>query len=274
MELETLAACSLCGDTRFRPYLRIDEWRLVQCVRCKVVLLNPRPSDSERENVYNNYYGYPPMPTDPADKRHSIDLQEYWVAPLNRVRQPGTLLDVGCGSGAFLARARYHGWIVRGTDVAPHCVKYAREELGLQVNQGELSQLNLGERFDVVCLLHVLEHFADPRAQVLAAKQLLCDDGLLYVSLPNHTSFDARRQGLKWEGWAMPWHFFHFAPPTLKNLLESCGFQIVGFEFSLTVEFNKPWVGFPSRFLPRDTLARIFSGTSMNAFARIAPKPY
>ena len=269
MELERLHACPLCGRNRFRPYKRIAGWQIVQCVSCKLAFLNPRPGAAEQARIYSVYEGYPPMPTDPAEKRRLIDLEEYRVGPLTQSRAPGTLLDVGSGSGMFLALAREYGWTVCATEIAPHCVAYSRDELGLDIFQGDLTRLNLTQRFDVVTLNHILEHVADPVAQVLAAKARLKDDGLFCVSVPNHRCFDAWRQGLKWEGWALPWHFYHFTPATLRRLIERCGLRVIRVDFGLSEEFNKPWVIRLRRHLSKDWQTRIFSGTNLTAYACI-----
>lgn len=269
MELEQLHACPACGHTRFRRYKRIAEWRIVQCHRCQLAFLNPRPSTAEQKRIYSIYEGYPPLPTDPIEQRRLIDVENYRVAPLTEVRLPGALLDVGCGSGFFMALARERGWTVMGTEIASHCVAYARERLGLDIFEGDLTELDPARRFDVIAINHVLEHVADPIVQITAAQARLNDDGLLVVSVPNHRSFDAWRKGLEWEGWALPWHFYHFTPATLRGLLERCGLRVIRTDYGLSDEFNKPWVIRLRRRLSMETQRRIFSGTNLTMYARI-----
>jgi SAM-dependent methyltransferase len=169
----------------------------------------------------------------------------------------------------FMALAQEWGWKAIGTEIAPHCVTYAREELGLEVYQGDLTQLSLDQQFDVVALNHILEHVADPVAQVQAARAVIREHGLLYVGVPNHRSFDARRQGLEWEGWALPWHFYHYTPTTVRRLLEQCGFWVTRIEFGLSRDYNRPMISVLRRLLPNDWGTRIFSGTNLTVYACI-----
>jgi hypothetical protein len=104
--------------------------------------------------------------------------------------------------------------------------------------------------------------------QITAAQARLNDDGLLVVSVPNHRSFDAWRKGLEWEGWALPWHFYHFTPATLRGLLERCGLHVIRTDYGLSDEFNKPWVIRLRRRLSMGTQRRIFSGTNLTVYAR------
>lgn len=86
MELEQLHACPACGRTRFRRYKRMAEWRIVQCHRCRLAFVNPRPSTTEQKRIYSIYEGYPPLPTDPIEQRRLIDIEDYRLAPLTEVR--------------------------------------------------------------------------------------------------------------------------------------------------------------------------------------------
>lgn len=267
MELEQVHTCPLCGRQSFRRYRRIDEWQIAQCSHCQLAFLNPRPTATEVEKVLEVYCGYPPMPTDSAEKQRLIALEEYRLAPLLQFRKTGTLLDVGFGSGFFMALAQGQGWTVMGTEITPRCVKYAREELGLTVYPGDLSELNTPHSFDVISIHHVLEHVSDPLALVQAAKALLHKNGLLYISVPNHQCFDARVQGLKWEGWSLPWHFYHYTPTTLRRLLERCGLRILDVDYARSEELNKPWIIRLRRHLPDKWLQHIFYGTNLMMIA-------
>ncbi|HKG91953.1 MAG TPA: class I SAM-dependent methyltransferase [Gemmatimonadaceae bacterium] len=63
------------------------------------------------------------------------------------------LLDVACGTGAHLAHLAAH-FRVEGVDVEPSMVEIARRRLpGVPIHQGDMAELALGRRFDVVTCL-------------------------------------------------------------------------------------------------------------------------
>lgn len=71
-----------------------------------------------------------------------------------------SLLDVGCGSGAFLHRLRQQRAIeCSGIDRSVAACDAARREFGLDVRQGDAASISAeDESFDVVCALEMLEH--------------------------------------------------------------------------------------------------------------------
>ncbi len=97
--------------------------------------------------------------------------------------KPRTILDVGCGEGYMLAAIADAGVDAElaGLDLNPEAIADARARLGerarLEVRDArELA--DLGERFDLVMMLEVLEHLDDPAAMLpllgrLSHKQVL-----------------------------------------------------------------------------------------------------
>jgi SAM-dependent methyltransferase len=67
-------------------------------------------------------------------------------------RVPGaqSLLDVACGTGTHLAELREH-YEVEGLDLDPELLAVARERLpGIPLHVGDMTDFDLGRRFDVV----------------------------------------------------------------------------------------------------------------------------
>jgi SAM-dependent methyltransferase len=96
-----------------------------------------------------------------------------------------SLLDIGCGTGFFLAKAKEH-FAVTGLDPSPIALGLCRD-LGLDcVLLGTATDLStVGEqRFDIVTLLDVIEHVDDDVAALQAAAGALRPDGRVIVTVP------------------------------------------------------------------------------------------
>ena len=95
------------------------------------------------------------------------------------------LLDVGCGTGFFLARAKEHFAIV-GVDPSPIAIQLC-DDLGLDcVLPGTATDLSSvsEQHFDIVTLLDVIEHVDDDVAALRAAADALRPGGRVIVTVP------------------------------------------------------------------------------------------
>ncbi len=137
----------------------------------------------------------------------------------------GSLLDVGCATGAFLARARERGWMPHGVEISPFARAAAERRVGIRVAT-TLAELPAGARFDVVTLHHVLEHVPEP-VGFLADEIRPRVGRRLLVEVPNFDSLASRRHGTRWRDLRPDQHVFHYTPATLPRLLSRAGFRVV-----------------------------------------------
>jgi 2-polyprenyl-3-methyl-5-hydroxy-6-metoxy-1,4-benzoquinol methylase len=135
-------------------------------------------------------------------------------------------LDTGAYCGYFLDVARAAGFEVEGIELSRWASAQARS-LGLKVHNETLGQrASHGGRYDVVTLWDVIEHFADPRAELSSVFRMLKPGGRVYISTIDCGSLLARALGAQWP-WLMEMHLFYFDRSTLPVLLESVGFRVI-----------------------------------------------
>lgn len=131
-------------------------------------------------------------------------LQMEWLARTARRHHPAakTALDVGAATGLLVAAARREGLDAIGIEPSRALSEIARAQNQVPVLTGVLPHPQLaGRRFDVVFLVDVIEHVADPGALLRQCAELLAPDGLLLVVTPDVASLAARLLGRRW------WHF-------------------------------------------------------------------
>lgn len=264
---EIVEKCVLCGGPRLVPWKQIDEWSIAKCRCCGLAVLNPHPTDDEMFAIYSGYWGYPPKPTDPAEKAHEVAKQSMRVEAVNQLKAPGRWLDAGTGTGTLLVRARQEHWDVYGCEIAEHLVSYAAQEYDLLLHNGTLQTYQTPFKFDIISMYHILEHVALPLDLLQAAHDRLENDGLLVIEVPNIASLDARLTGKKWTGWSLPVHFFHFVPDTLTKMLERCNFRVIRLDYSPSQYFYTLGGKLLGRVVPMSTLLRFMSGDTICAFA-------
>jgi 2-polyprenyl-3-methyl-5-hydroxy-6-metoxy-1,4-benzoquinol methylase len=151
---------------------------------------------------------------------------DYFGRHLAQTRYPkrGRLLDVGCGSGAFLLRAQDMGWDVVGCEPDREAVQTCRSQ-GLSVFCGDAfdGQLEDGS-FDVVTMSHVIEHVRNPASLLRRGFDLLRPGGVLWLALPNPESIGFRTFGVAWLGMHVPYHLCIPTQSILTRWLSAAGF--------------------------------------------------
>lgn len=240
--LETVSACSVC---RGHSIEQIDtECNLCRCTECGHVFDSPRPSRQEITAFYSRQDKYDSW------LRGIAARDALWKRRLKMVlrhSRPGNLLDVGAGIGQFLHHAQAHFDQVAGTEISESAVLIARERYRLEVQRGPIEELPLPDgSFDNLTLFHVLEHVPDPAALMRRCHQLLRQDGIVVIAVPNDVlawgsglKKLGKRMGLREfrkfspvagiakAGTSSEIHLSHFTPHALRRLLTNTGFEIV-----------------------------------------------
>jgi len=116
----------------------------------------------------------------------------YFAGELAGLRLAGsTVLEIGFGSGAFLAWARAQGAIVEGTELSPTVVDAARHA-GFTAHGPDLAALlpDRAGRFDLVVAFDVLEHVEREALPMLMGQvgALLKPGGRFLARVPNGQS--------------------------------------------------------------------------------------
>lgn len=241
----TFASCPLCdaGPERFSGLLKLDSVRVQRCVSCGLMFLNPYVGPDSMREIYSS---------GEMMARVSDRLRHYYERPeggltdcfyeeslkvLESLRGQGSILDVGCGRGYFLVKARERGWKGVGLEPSLEQVRYAKEKFGIEVVEGSLEDKDFkAKSFDVVSLWDLIEHVPNPKETLEKVLKWLKDDGFILLATPNHQSlldfvawflyrgsFGSIRRPLSY--FFVPEHVLYFTVATLKDLVKRCGLQ-------------------------------------------------
>src|SRR3989338_9278269 len=219
-------ACNLCGarNEQFLFYgYDIDyhtgeeQFRLVRCVSCGLVYINPRPEEKEMKNYFPDSYR-------PHHTKHTKESLFYYQEPLHPERR---VLDVGCGSGELLESIaeREKNTALYGVDIDERAVAASRAS-GFPVIHGTLFDAHYPDSyFDEIHMIHMLEHVQDQKAVLREAARILKPAGVLKIEVPNFHNISRIIFGNKWKRLDMPRHLYHFTSRTLTVMLQRAGFS-------------------------------------------------
>jgi len=213
--------CSLCGETDF------VNWRfgLLRCEKCELVVDEAVWRPAANEQMEEVFFGESYEP-----------IRSFWVRLFEALNNRRTisrlpdaigigeqLLEIGVGSGSFLAYAKVHGYAPIGCDLSAVICSRVERETGITMHCGPLESLSDKQLFDAVVMNHVLEHVSDPVALLKAVRVRLKPGGVLHLAVPNVEAWEARLSG--WNSYE-PYHLLYFTPRTLQLVAEKAGFEI------------------------------------------------
>jgi 2-polyprenyl-3-methyl-5-hydroxy-6-metoxy-1,4-benzoquinol methylase len=222
--------------------------------------LSPQPSQHDLARLYFDYYthaqpeeeslfvrailrgipaatqGYGDIVSDPWE--HHLGRLLCYFGPLKEMGRRGTmglsgssrgtLLDFGCGDGAYLRHMRGLGWKIAGVEQDPRAAEVARATL-----EGELIHESLAdartakpEGYDVITLSHVIEHLLDPIETLTQCAACLRPGGKLVVATPNTASRGHHRFCRSWLHLDPPRHIHLFNASTLTEVARRAGFRV------------------------------------------------
>jgi 2-polyprenyl-3-methyl-5-hydroxy-6-metoxy-1,4-benzoquinol methylase len=261
--------CPVCSGKKRKLLITIDKWRIEQCQRCTVGILDPMPESDELKKFYEadyfqSQYNNLGEPRGSAAFKRRISQELHRVKFFRRFKRKGSVLDLGCGLGYFMFTCRQFNYDVRGADVSDANASYVRDELHLPLDIGSIQELDYGKAsFDVITMWHFLEHVPDPHDCLQRAMYWLKPDGLIVIDVPNYQGTDARHAWKDWTGWQIPFHLLHFSPRALYTLLDMHDLKVIR-KKDYHSEYVKrrlrkiPVVGLIAR-----PIAKFFSGTSL-----------
>ena len=156
------------------------------------------------------------LPLEPGHK--------YFLADAHAPRG-GELLDIGCGTGYFLAAARDTGYRVTGIELDGKAARFAKEKARLErvfpLTISEFAEQYAHEKFDVVTFFEVLEHQAAPSEFLQKVRQCLKPGGAIALSVPNRERWMTGPDVLDYP----PNHFLRWNAAALKKFLSAQGFE-------------------------------------------------
>lgn len=212
------------------------EFKRWQCWNCRFDFIFPQPTSEEKKELYpESFYSKEKDKNSPFSKIFLLYENYCYKKRLNLVSRfvkRGKLLDVGSGNGKFLKIMKDAGFDIVGVEPSCSAAKVSQENFGIMPINKDLPEADLGSRkFDVVTLWHVLEHVEDLNNYIVKIKNIVEDDGVLIVAVPNIDSFDAKFMGISWPYLNIPTHINNFNINNLKLLLEKHGFKIKNTSF-------------------------------------------
>jgi len=186
------STCRICGDQNVRDYYTSQRVgvSVYKCLACGSTFVNGELLDGELQTIYENSVSFYDLELNWEYSGHERRLQQIVrLSPLRRDRKP-RLLDVGCGTGKFLALAARKGYEVYGIELAELPIRLAKERYGLDINQTNIADDRRDGFFDVITMWGLVEHVQAPGKLIAEVVRLLSPGGVVGILTPVSGAYD------------------------------------------------------------------------------------
>lgn len=217
--------CLICKD-RLSFKISLGQRSLWQCQKCKLLSLLPHENLNStsykaefNNDVYNQYY-----------QPWRISQYQKELPEIKKIKAKGNILDIGCAQDWFIKEAKKYGFKGKGLDP---------QTTSKNIIKNSFEKWQTKEKFGVITLWSVLEHFTNPQIVLKKINHLLLPGGLLVIQTPNSAglmnqmSLALYKFGLKTPLESLlqlPFkskHWFVYNQNNLKKILDKNGFSIV-----------------------------------------------
>lgn len=231
--------CPICLDNKYQILRNFsfivpeghpiaNGYDLVCCDKCGFIFANVLASQNDYDIFYKDFSKYEDKKTSTGngellwEKTRFIQIVKT-ISDLLPNRN-AKILDVGCANGGLLKAFQDLGYFnLHGIDPSEVCIRNSIGK-GFSLSVGSLLSNKLpNQSYDCVILSHVMEHLLDLKSAVSSIQNLLRDDGLVYIEVPDANRYKdfifSPFQDINTE------HINHFSLGALQNLFAD--FQLV-----------------------------------------------
>jgi 2-polyprenyl-3-methyl-5-hydroxy-6-metoxy-1,4-benzoquinol methylase len=206
-----------------------EEFKLLYNAELDLYATSPQPKLNELAKYYDSevYISHTDAKKSFFDKIYQL-VKNYTLSKKVKLidsfnTKEKNILDIGCGTGEFLLTAKNKNWQVSGVEPNQKAKDLSKKKLGDEVVFNNLDDLILSDKkkyYDVISLWHVLEHIPNYEEYISKLKNLLKDEGVLIIAIPNFKSYDANYYKEFWAAWDVPRHLWHFSQKSILTIFE------------------------------------------------------
>jgi len=233
--------CPACGTKTEKPVARFPERTYRRCRHCGIICmdrLTPPPIEYAKDYFFDQYkaqYGKTYL-EDFENLKSSAKTRLTRIKNILQKKHPCilnpescTLLDIGSAYGPFLAAAKEEGFTAKGLEPAEDAAVYVREKLGIDCITGFFPGALSGntDRYDVITLWYVIEHFTDPGPVLDEIRTRLNSGGILAFSTPNYAGVSGLKSIKTFLKNSPADHWSVWSPRSAKKILAVHGFKLI-----------------------------------------------
>ena len=213
-----MTICKICLCDKLIFFATVKSYKYYFCNKCQTLqLLN-----HNIKHTYNSNFDYI---TDSLSIRRIKTNSKSILNYIKKVvKKHASLLDIGSGYGYLLKEAQTKFKYTLGIEPSNNLYKYSENILNVTISNKSFERyyrLNKSKKFDVITMVHVIEHVKNPKQFLSMAIKLLNKDGVLYVETPNLNSWLYRIEQKNYTFLTPPEHLYIFSKDSFRQILKN-----------------------------------------------------
>ncbi len=242
--MKKINLCPVCSGKNIRSFFTAssthgremlsgkEKFQYVRCVTCSSIFLIDVTVNTA---FYKKFYTFDKV----KEATGSVRFLEKVISVYSQKRKQGILqlykgngetkiviLDVGCGTGEFLANLDEKKYEKCGIELDKQEFAISQRR-GLKVYNENILKKNFNnKKFDIITLWHVVEHIPDPQALMRKIDKLLAKNGIVIMATPNSDSLGFRMAKANWFHMDAPRHLILFNSQGIRMLCRKFGYTI------------------------------------------------
>ena len=221
-------ACPVCEAASDRMIFVKNGGTYVKCHACGMIYLNPVFKNDELRKYYeNNTAMQAAAHANESDFYRSIYTKGLYS--IEKFTKTGAILDIGCSSGFFIDIAKERGWQTYGIELNRSEFMIARQR-GHKVWNIPVEEAPFETKLNVITMWDVLEHIKQGDQYLASLKNLLYDDGVVFMQIPSAASLAARVLQERCNMFDGIEHVNLYTPKTISVLCKKAGYKILHME--------------------------------------------
>ncbi|WP_300369853.1 class I SAM-dependent methyltransferase [Brachyspira sp.] len=228
--------CEVCGSGHYREIGIIkniweNDKKVYQCNDCSLYFIE-LPSDEEiyflYKNEYHNNIKNRIFEIAKSKMRYARSISQFNFIKKHIDCNNKKVCEIGAFDGLLLNIFKKNGSDVYGYELNDNARYYAKKKYDIKLEPNFLESTN---KYDIIILSHVIEHFKNPFEILLKVKDILEDNGHLYIEVPNspmidQCSYEMLMRYLSTE------HIVNFDKDNLIRFIKKADLDIIGYSYS------------------------------------------
>lgn len=203
----------------------------VICKNCGLIRTNPYYTEETLNEFYNEEYRKLYIWGERNDEtffENQINSGKRYLKNLQNILNSNfdnkTVYEIGCGMGGILKPFKDNNCSIKGIDLGEEYINIGKNKYQLDLITGKYNNLKEYGQADLIILSHVLEHITNPVDFLKNLRDLITDNGLLYIAVPTIETIPINYHYNIFY-YLQNAHIFDFSTETIRYIVELAGYK-------------------------------------------------